>query len=442
MKRNGMTLLALYCWAMVECLPAGDWMQWRGPQLNGAADETGLPTTWSASENIAWKLALPGEAGSTPIVVGNHIFLTSTVLAENRLAVMAVDLETGNLLWSHDAGEDQSKRKYHMASPSPVSDGKHVYFLFGTGRLIAMDFAGKQLWQRELEKEYGTFSIQFGYAGSPLLFRDKLYFVLYRNIKPSRWGPSTSKGPLDNFLLAIDPVTGKTLWKQVIDTDADDESREGYFTPIPYEGHGQADIICTGGEFVTGHNPQTGEENWRWEYSPHQRRTWQRIVTTPLCHGDLLYVIRPKNQTFYALNPGKNGQGRLNDDIIVWRTDECTADVPSPLFYRDRLYIVGESKKVISCLNPQSGELIWREKLGGKAVFWASPTGADGKIYCISLNGEVVVLQAGDELNVLSRIPMGERPCYSTIVAAHDRLLIRMSKSLVCVKQESQGPEK
>lgn len=422
---------------------AENWPQWRGPFLNGSTTETSLPVKWSRTEGLAWVTTMPGPSAATPIVWGDRVFVSSADKSTGSLLALCVDAKTGKILWSKRTGKDRPTmgRKHHMASPSAVTNGKVVYFFYGTGDLAAFDYGGNRLWARALEKDYGKFVIKWGYGGSPLLYRGKLYIVVMQNKNPRRYGGSDSrKVPLDSFLLGIDAKTGKTLWKHVRATDAEDESTESYTTPTLFERDGRGQIILYGGEYVTAHDPATGKELWRWEFSPRDRKIWQRSVAPATAGGGMIYVGRPRSRGLYALKP--RGTGRLGDDIVAWKHPQNANDVTGPLLYGRRLYLLDGVKRVMTCLEPKTGKVLWHGKLKAKGEFRASPTGADGKIYCMSMSGEVVVLAAGDTFKHLATIEMKERNCYSTVSAAPGRLFIRTPRYLYCVGAPVHRPGK
>ena len=415
---------------------AGDWSQWRGPNLNGSTDETNLPTSFS-KENTAWKATLPGESGSTPIVVGDRIFLTSRKTKGEDLLGMCVSLKDGKMLWSKvmSSGKPASRA---ITSCSPASDGKSVYFLFGTGDLHATDLDGKILWSRKLAKDYGPFSIRFGYSASPLLRKGRLYIPLLRSEKVWPYTPGGKephKKPLNSLVLCLDAEKGKTIWSQTRYTDAVMDCRDTYITPMVVEVKGGDELIMCGGEFVTGHNIDTGKELWRWEYTK-TREVFQRIVSCPVIVDGLVITNQALGRGTFALKPG--GSGRIKHTDYAWKwVEDASADVCSPLVYRGSVYILAGDlrKKVITCLDPKTGKVKWQEKFKGKGPWRASPTGADGKIYCISKGGDFVVLEAGDKFKELHRSSVGAKKCMSTIVAAHGRLLIRTEQELICLKK-------
>jgi len=411
---------------------AENWPQWRGPFLNGSTTETGLPATWSKTENVAWVAPMPGPGSGTPIVWGGRVFVSSVDAKAKAVVALCVDANTGKLLWTRRVAADRQLRNNNAVAPSAVTDGKLVIFTFGTSDVAAFDLDGEPLWDLNLEKEFGEIVLQYGYSSSPLLYQGRLYFVIMQSQDPRAWGrTSDRKGPLDSWLIAIDAKTGKYLWKQIRNTDAGEEAPESYNTPIPCEHGGRTDIIMVGGEYTTGHDAETGKEVWRWEFSPHNREVWQRTVPSAVCDDGLIYFARPQHRALYALKAG--GKGRIGDDHLAWSYTQACPDVICPLVYKGRLYSMNDKTRDMVCHDLKTGKVVWRERLGFGNVVRASPTGADGKIYLINRSGDAVVLEAGDQFKVLSRIEMGEAPVHSTIAAAHGKLFIRTAKNLYCI---------
>ena len=424
---------------------AADWPQWRGPFLNGSTTETGLPSTWSKTENIAWTTPLPGPGASTPVVWGDKVFVTALGKKPPRkpddkgkgplrdVLAMCLDARNGKVLWQHPLGKNRRfMGRNDAASPSACTDGTTVWFHTGTGHLAAFDFAGTRLWVRELEADYGRFVVKWGHHGSPLLYNGMLYIVVMQNVEPTKYRcPPGRKGPLESFLLAFDPKTGKTLWRHVRPTDATDESTEGYTTPMPLEGKGGASIVLVGGEYVTAHDPATDKELWRWEFIPRDRKIWQRVVTSAVTGHGLVYASRPRHRGVFAIKGG--GEGTLGNEWLAWKSIGPSPDATTPLLYKGRLYVLDGDKKVMKCFDAKTGEQKWQGKLKARSVFRGSPTGADDKIYCITEAGDAVVLAAGDAFKVLAHIKMGEARCRATISAAGGRLFLRTARNLYCI---------
>jgi len=413
---------------------ASDWPQWRGPNLNGSTDETDLPTSWSKTENLAWLARLPGTSGATPIVLGKRIFLSSTSRTEDLMG-MCLSTADGSILWQQVLARGTSGTvRGEAAASSPASDGQRVYFTFSTGDLIAVDLAGKTVWSRNLAKDHGPLAIKFGFNCTPLVRKGRLYLPLLRRRKTYAYSPGAEAapaGPLKSYVLCLDAATGKTLWKQLRETDAQDESREVYLTPMAVEAAGRTEIIIPGGEFVTAHDSATGKELWRWEFTK-KRKIWQRVVPSPVIGDGLIYVCQPQQQGVFALRPG--AAGTVPHKAYAWKYAAAAPDVCTPLLYRGRLYVLAGDEKMMSCLDPKTGKAIWSEKIGGKGVWRASPTGADGKIYCVSEGGDFLVLAAGDVFKELFRLPTKARPCRSSVVAAGGSLYLRLSTLLICLR--------
>jgi len=244
---------------------ATDWPQWRGPFFNGSTDEINLPDSWSWNEGIAWVSPLPGPSGATAIICNGRVFVSSTVKGSPDFVALCFDVRDGKKLWEKHVSSDSRRfPRNNMASPSPVTDGKYVFFLYGSGDLVGFDFDGNKLWSRNIEQEYGNLSLQFGYSSSPLLYQNKLFILAVRRSRPYR--RPEADAPLDSYLMALDLRTGNTLWKQQRPTNAYDESMETYSTPIPFVRNGRAEILNTGADFITAHDPDTEKELWRFEY--------------------------------------------------------------------------------------------------------------------------------------------------------------------------------
>jgi len=433
-------LSALICiWMACICqVGAAPWSQWRGPSMNGSTTETNLPVEWSKDNGVLWVTDLPGPGSATPIVWGGNVFVTASDKTLKQVTAIAVDAKTGKQKWQAVLGPDRrAGGNNSMASPSPVTGGQLVWFLTGTGRLSAYTNDGKPVWQRSLDEEYGQFEFNFGYSSSPLLYDGKLYVLVLQNDQPRRYGMNVDrKEPLESYLLAIEPATGKTLWKHVRQTSAEEQSRESYVTPYPYEWQGRREIILAGGECVTGHNPETGAELWRWWFTPQDGQTLQHNVPTPAAHNGLIFAIRPEHRPLFALRAG--GTGTLDDSSVAWTYEANRCWITTPLVYRDRLYVLEEMEKNLICFEPQTGKILWQHKLPVKGGFEASPLGADGKIYCISLAGEVVVVEAADEYRQLAAFDMDDTLCRASMAAAEGKLYIRTGTKLYCIEQEPQ----
>ena len=409
-----------------------DWPQWRGPFLNGSTDEQNVPESWSETEGIAWFVPLPGPGGATPVISNSRVFVSSMIGKTNDFVALCFDAKDGKKLWEKTFGTTSRRfRNNTMVSPSPVTDGRDVFFLYGSGDLIGFDFEGNKLWSRNIADDYGPLTVSFGYSASPLLFQNKLYVVVIRRDSPPRGGKTTSE-PLDSFLMALNPQTGTTIWKQPRPSNTFAESMESYTTPIPFINNGRPEILNIGSDIVTANDPNNGKELWRFEYQTTRVRD-SRIVPSLVTGDGLIFGTRYKHHGVFALKPA--GTDDNSEPSIAWEFNNPSPDVSSPLYYKNRLYVLdGIKTKTVTCLEPKSGEKIWQGTIGGRGPWRASLTGAGDKLYCINETGEVVVVAAGgDKFKILFETKIDEGPIQSSIAVAEGRLFIRTARNLYCI---------
>ncbi len=412
---------------------ASDWPHWRGPSLDGSTDEQGLPESWSLTENVAWTASMPGESAATPIITGGKVFVSSMDKNSTDLLALCYDAKTGSELWRRTvARSDRRIPRSTLSTPSPTTDGKQVYFMYASGDLAAFDLEGHPAWSRNIETDYGNITCQFGYGSSPLICDGKLVILVLR--RDRAWRKPREGEPFDSFLLAVDPTTGKNLWRQQRSHDAVNEAMDSYASPVTCTDNGRTDIVVAGADCITGHDPATGKERWRYGYATRKIRTW-RMVSSPVSGAGMIFASRPRGGNgLFALKPDK--EGLLSDDSVAWEFDGPTPDVSTPLLYRGNLYVLDGSQgdKVLTCLDPATGKTKWQGAIGNRRPWRASMTAADGKIYCVNESGEAIVLAAGDtELRILSRIEMPDPPIHASVAIAEGRLFLRTAAKLYCI---------
>jgi outer membrane protein assembly factor BamB len=432
MKRLHILLAVLISVAVAH---AENWGQWRGPNFNGSSGESGLPAQFSKTENVVWRAPLPGPSGATPVVWGNHVFVTSVDSTKKSRVALCLDRKTGEVKWQEDMGPGITQDgNSNFASPSPVTDGQVVYFMYGSGDLACFDVDGKKIWSRNIQKEYTPFSYQWTYGASPLLFNGKLYVeVLQRDVPVQGRGREGN----ESYLLALDPKTGKELWKHVRPSDAVAESLEAYSTPIPYTHNGRTELLITGGDCISGHDPATGKEFWRWgTWNPQKIGHW-RLVPSPVAGAGVALACGPKDAPVFAVKLG--GNGKLPDSQIAWQSTEreVTSDVPTPLFYKGKFFVLNGNKRKLLCVEPSSGKVIWSGDLESRTKFESSPTAADDKIYMMDHRGIVFVVSAAtDGFKLIHSVAMGDEGddrLRSSIPFSQGQLFIRTGKSLYCI---------
>jgi outer membrane protein assembly factor BamB len=428
-KRSALFLAALVLSGVT--LSAQNWPQWRGPLATGATAATGFPDTWSTAtgENIAWKLPMPSRSGSTPIVWNDTLFLNVALRPDSGdLELWSIDRRSGQVNWKKPVAVGNFRiNKQNMSSPSPVTDGSTVWVLTGLGVLKAFDFKGTELWGRDIQKDYGRFGLNWGYAASPLLHQGMLYVPVLHGMKTN--DPS--------YVLKIDGKSGKTLWRVERPTDARAESPDAYTTPALLEHDGRKEIVVSGGDVVTGHDLSTGAEVWRAEGLNPGREPNYRIVASPIVAGGL--VIAPTRiRPMIAVRPG--GRGNVTKTHTEWKFDRGP-DVPTPATDGTLLYSV-DDRGVVHVLDVKTGAVVYGPERLKPAIYSASPILADGKIYVTSEEGLTSVFRAGPKFELIAENPTDEYTL-STMAASNGQLFLRTEKHLYAIgKPGSAAPKR
>lgn len=444
--------MKLCCLLVTLCLTsttlfASDWPQWRGTDVNGISPATGLPTEWSTDANIVWKTELPTWSGGTPVITGDYIFLTSPSKPEpveevaepepepdnqrrrrrrgprrnpggEDLLLMALSRETGKELWRTVVDRGNALwRKHNNTSPSPVTDGKHVWVVTGTGQVAAYTLDGKQVWTLNLQDIYGEFGLNWGYGASPLLYKDRL-------IIPVLHGMHTD---LPSYVVAYDKLTGKRLWKQIRDTDARRESPDAYTTPVVLRHKGKDQIVISGGDYVTGHDPATGKELWRsGGLNPGQEGNY-RIVGSPVIADGMIYATSRK-KPILALKAG--GSGDITSTHLVWKWEGPGApDVPSSVSDGKYYYMV-DDRGLVSCLDAKKGTTVWGPERTAQGTVSSSLVLADGKLYILNENAVTTVVAAGPEYKLLATNELDGSYTLSSPAVAGNSIFIRTGEAL------------
>ncbi len=396
-----------------------DWENWRGPERTGASPETGLPERWSAGENLAWVLPLPSPGGSTSIVSGDRVFLN--LVDGDRVFLWCVDRRDGTVAWRRPVGsaEGHAHRKHNMATPSPVVGEGRVFVMTGNGTLKGFTLEGEELWARNLQEDYGAFGLQWGYGSSPLLHDGTLYVPVIHGMKTD--DPS--------YLLGVDPVTGKTRFRVKRPTSAIRESPDAYTTPAVARRDGATEIVLTGGDVVTGHDPATGQELWRDAgLNPNNEGNY-RIIASPVAVGDL--VVAPSRvKPMVVLRAF--GRGDVTDTHRLWTFDRGP-DVPTPATDGSLLYVVTD-KGILWCFDLRTGRNVYGPQRLAVGTYSSSPLLADGKLYVTNEDALTSVVKAGPDFELLAENAL-EGFTLSAPVAARGQLFLRTGTALYCIGQ-------
>ncbi len=414
---------------------ASGWPQWRGPLWNGIAPAGNPPVQWSETENLKWKVAVPGAGWATPIVSEGKIFLLSAIEVDKEMpvpqripadtprindhprvikswkpqqfAIICLDLETGARLWMrivHEAMPHQGHhRKGGFASSSPVTDGRYLYSYFGSFGFYCHDFAGELVWKQD----FGALAIEdsLGEGSSPALFKNTIVLIIDHE--------------LQSYVMAMDKRTGEELWRQ----NRDETSN--WSTPRIFHHEGR-DQVVVNGKAVCCYDLKTGELLWQC-----RGQSEGAIPMPAVGHGLVFATSGYAKDTLHAIELGHRGD--LTDGPhLKWSLDRGTPYVPCPVLWNDELYIL-EDGSFFSCLRAVDGERhYFRQRLPGALNFSASPAGVDDRLYLLSERGETLVVRRGPEFEVLATNSL-EGMFYASPVIVGDTLLLRSKDHLYCV---------
>lgn len=417
------SLLVAVCVAIIAAqLNAENWPRFRGPTGQGISSETNLPTEWTAKENIAWKTAIPGEGLSSPIVFDDRIFVTSATDEGKSCHVICVDRKSGEILWDKEVLTQVPKHKREdnsYATPTPVTDGKHVYAVFSSGGIAALTMDGEVVWTND---DISFFS-QHGLGASPIL-HENLVIMPFDGSKEGEGDDSLIgfKKPWDGaVLLALNKDTGKEVWR-----GSRGQSRLAHVTPNILKDGSSAQLVSAAGDAIQGHDPKTGELIWT-VYSRGEGVT-PSIV---LAEGLIYTCSGFEEPTIRVVKPG--GQGDVTETHIAWEQKQGVPSLSSLLYVAPHIYAVTDAG-ILNCFDAKTGEEVWQKRIGGKHA--ASPIYADGKIYFLTdLDGETVVIKPGDKYEEIARNLIGEA-CKASIAVSQGNLFIRSDKHLYCVGEK------
>jgi outer membrane protein assembly factor BamB len=414
MRRRLLTLLILLL--LPGAAAAENWPGWRGLNHDGISSEKGLPTRWSATENVRWKAELPGAGVSAPIVWGERVFVTaSDGRLGSRLHLLCFHRDNGKKLWHvRFFGSAVSEGQFSpggMAVPTPVTDGKRVFTLFGTGDLICVDTYGRPVWVRSLAQEYGPFRNRWGMAASPALSGDLLVVQVDH--------------PGASYLLGVEAATGANRWRTKRDASVN------WSSPLPVTIGNKLQIVAAGTYALRGYAADTGHELWSVQGMQMQ------CIPTPVVSGDRLFAAGGGNSRILAIRL-VDGRGDLTKSHIAWTARNGT-NIPSPLVLDGLCYCL-EDAGFANCFKADGGERVWRERLGG-GKYSASPVAGDGKVYFTGESGRVTVVRAGPKFEVLARNDVNESVVASPALS-QGCLFLRGDRHLYCIDRRAFPDER
>ena len=401
---------------LTPALQAENWSNWRGPTLNGVASGDKYPTKWSATENVEWKIEMPGFGSSTPIVWEDNIFVTC---GDGEMNALICYDRSGKLKWKKNVGK-QRKGKHKKATgsnSSPVTDGNHVFAYFKSGDFACFDMNGKQVWAKNLQDLYGKDTLWWDLGTSPILTSKYVVVACMHS------GPS--------YVAAFNKKNGSAVWKTDRNMEAPVEANQSYTTPIVV-GEGESEQIVTlGADHVTSHLSISGREVWRVGGLNPEKNGYFRSISSPVVVGD--YVIAPyaRGNTLTAIKLG--GEGDVTKSNVVW-TQKIGADVPTPARIDDNHVLVCTDRATLASVKLDSGEIVWEKRVKKRAPhISASPIVAGKNAYLIAENGVTFVVEIGGE--VLAENSLDEFAVASPVLV-DGKILLRTEKSLYCISQK------
>ena len=400
-------LLILPLLAMLVA-PAGasDWPQWRGPALNGISQDTSPPTKWSATENVAWKTPIPGKGHSSPIIVGQKVFLTTAIEEKRQRVLMCLDKKTGEVLWQKDVLEAPLEKKHHLnnyASATPASDGQRIFVTFLKNPeviAVAYDLEGNEVWR----KNPGTFRSIHGWAAAPVLYKD----LVILNCDHDG----------DGYLVALDTRTGEEKWR----TSRPNRTRS-YCVPLIVNAAGKDQLVMTGSKCVASYDPATGREIWRIDGPTEQ------FVASPVFSDETIFITAGF-PTFHLMGIDPSGSGNVTTTHVKYH-EKQGAYVPSPIAVGPHVFMVTDEGQAW-CLEIKSGKRLWSQKLGKHHR--PSPVYANGNLYFLADDGECFVFKAAPKFELVSRNKLGE-DCFASPAISGNQIFIRTLGHLYCIGQ-------
>lgn len=403
MRKLSAFLLLASVTSVASTVPANakdTWPQWRGAAQNGVAAGDAFPLRWSEDSGIAWKAEIPGNGGSTPVIDGDSIYLTTGVEQQNWLLAFAAN--SGKLKWKVGLGDDRGgkHRKGSGSNPSPVIDGDLIFAYFRSGDLACVDRSGKIRWQTNLQEKFGEDTLWWDLGSSPMRTDSAIVVAVMQS------GPS--------YLVAFDKETGRQLWKTDRMLGAPEEAAQSYSTPLAVKIDGQDGIAVTGADHLTLHRASDGRELARLGGFNPGGDQYFRSISSSVAEGNLIVCPYARGGTITTVRMKELAEGK-GDDAIAWLRDDLGSDVPTPAAHQGRVYVVGDKAKgLISCLDIKTGETIWNVQLPkSRSGYTSSPLVAGNHLY---------VTQENATTHVIGPLDVSEPKLVSTNKIADDDL--------------------
>lgn len=413
---NRYFLIPILFFALNHSAMADNWPQWRGPQGTSVAQEGDYPTEFSSSQNVLWKVKLPGAGSSTPIVWDDQIFVTGGNQGQD--SVQAYNWQ-GELVWQKTLGPERpGKHKNGSGSnSSPITDGKNLYVYFKSGTVASLTLQGKLNWKINLQEKFGEDTLWWDLGTSPVLAGGNVVIAVMQ------------EG--ESYVVALNPSDGSVSWKVDRSFPVQTESGQSYTTPFVRKIDGQDTLVIWGADRLTGHDPKDGKVLWTCEgFNPEDKPMWRVIASPGITEG---IAVIPFGRTKYCAAVKMGGSGNITERGRLWERDDLGADCPTPVGRDGKVFVLSDRGQ-INCIQATTGKDIWVDAIPrARAKYYSSPILAGNLLYCAREDGVLTVVKVGDEgMEILSQNDMGERLA-ATPVPVNGKLLVRGREHLFCI---------
>lgn len=403
----------------------GAWPSWRGGVAgSGETVDTDLPVKWGPEENVKWRVELPDRGNSTPVIWEDRVFITQPIEAENFRGTMCFDKNDGRLLWKKGVTYEKPERSHRTnpyCSPSPMTDGERVVVSYGSAGLYCYDMEGEELWSRD----FGPQDHVWGHGSSPVLHGGLCYFY---------HGPGK-----DSKLYALDLASGETVWEFAEPNWKPGERTDGFqgresegvigsfSTPIVVEANGREELVMSFPMEMKAFDPRSGKELWSCAgLNP-------LVYTSPVADGDTIVAMGGYYGNSIGVKAG--GDGDVTDSHRLWQEVRHHGGIGSGVAKDGKLY-VQDAGGVVYCVDMETGEEVWKDRLPGKGKSWGSFLLSGDHIYTLSQAGDSVVFEAGPSFKDVALNDIGEQTNSSIAVSDGD-LFIRTHEALWCISEDS-----
>jgi len=409
--------LAVAIMTVAAVAGAEEWPAWRGPRGDGTSAETGVPTSWSAAENIAWKVPIPGKGHSSPIVWGDRVFVTTCLEGEKKRMLLCLDRRGGKLLWDRVVVTAPLEKKHDLnsyASSTPATDGERVYVSFLEAphiRMAAYDMDGREVWRRSP----GEFQSMHGFCSSLILYKDMVILNGDQDAKDAK-----------AFIVALDRATGGERWR------ADRPNRiRSYSPPLVAEAAGKAQMVLSGSKCVASYDPNTGKPIWIVD-GPTEQFVASMVFT------DGLFCITGGYPSLHILGIRPDGAGNVTNSHVAWHVRKNPSYVPSPIAAGKWFFVVSDAG-TLSCIEARTGEYVWQQPIARHVS--PSPVSAAGNLYFLDDDGTTTLVKAGPAFELVAKNALGE-PCRASPAVSRGQIFIRTASHLYCIGAAAKGQGK